>query len=146
MTPPSPGLDQHDRLVTDRVDAPPLPAFVNATPWSISWAETTTNSLRAAYGLTSMAPADLRAGFHAHQFAKPGDLQVGGISAFHDIVDPPSTVAAVRVDFNNLVDASGGRFGPCGRESDRTPRTRTGNNDVTGLGTLNGVLCSCRPK
>ena len=48
------GLDQSDQFLhTDRADAPPADAFVNAPPCSIYWASAVTTNLPQAYQHTS---------------------------------------------------------------------------------------------
>src|SRR3989442_15931296 len=54
-----------------------------------------------------MALADQAAG-HPHGFVNPLLYNLAGSSAFTDIVDPQSTVAVVRTNYNNNVDPSGG--------------------------------------
>ena len=76
---------------------------------------------------------------HAHGFANPAIYRLRP-DAVHDVVNPPQTVSAVRVDFINTVDASGGL-----RTSLRTMNqtesifTRPGYDDVTGIGSPNGA-------
>ena len=82
-----------------------------------------------------MALADQAAG-HPHGFVNPLLYSLAGSSAFTDIVDPQSTVAVVRTNYNNNVDPSGGlsyRLRTMNQtlSLDTTP----GYDDVTGLGT-----------
>lgn len=86
-----------------------------------------------------MALADQRAG-QAHGFANPALYGLAGTSAFRDVVDPASTVAAVRNDFVNSVDASDGIITSLRTMNQTgTIRTRPGYDDVTGVGTPNGT-------
>src|SRR5262249_34390673 len=82
-----------------------------------------------------MALADQAAG-HPHGFANPLLYSLAGSAAYRDIVDPASTVAMVRTNYNNSVDASAGlnyrlRTANQTLSLDTTP----GYDDVTGLGT-----------
>ncbi|HEV2236626.1 MAG TPA: S53 family peptidase [Ktedonobacterales bacterium] len=82
-----------------------------------------------------MALADQAHG-SPHGFANPLFYSKAGSAAFHDITNPPNTVAVVRVNFNNNVDASGGlsyrlrTMNQC-----LSLQTTPGWDDVTGLGT-----------
>jgi len=82
-----------------------------------------------------MALADQARGA-PHGFANPTLYQLSGTGAVNDVKNPPSTVAAVRVDYINRVDASNGL-----RTSLRTMnytlslQTTPGWDDVTGIGT-----------
>jgi len=69
-------------------------------------------------------------------FANPLLYQLNSTSAVHDIVDPASTVAAVRVNFNNSEDATSGTTTIL-RTMNKTLSLRTtpGWDDVTGIGT-----------
>ena len=60
-------------------------------------------------------------------------------TATHDVVDPVSTVATVRADYANGVDASDGLVNSL-RTFNQTLSLKTtpGYDDVTGLGTPNG--------
>lgn len=81
-----------------------------------------------------MALADQAAG-HPHGFANPVFYSLGG-AAYHDVVDPASTVATVRSDYINGVDASGGlRYSLRTMNQTLTLHTTPGYDDVTGLGT-----------
>ncbi len=82
-----------------------------------------------------MALADQAAG-HAHGFVNPALYDLAGSAAYTDIIDPASTVAVVRTNYVNSVDASGGlayRLRTMNQtlSLDTTP----GYDDVTGLGT-----------
>jgi subtilase family serine protease len=82
-----------------------------------------------------MALADQSAG-KPYGFANPvfySKLASGGT---HDVTDPSVTVAVVRTDYTNTVDASAGRVYSL-RTMNRTTSLRTtpGYDDVTGLGT-----------
>ena len=85
-----------------------------------------------------MALADQQNG-SPHGFANP--LFYANASAFTDVVDPASTVAVVRVDYINTVDASDGL-----RTSLRTANqtlsldTTPGYDDVTGVGTPTAAI------
>ena len=82
-----------------------------------------------------MALADQKAG-HPHGFANPLFYSKAGSSAFNDIVDPASTVAVVRTNFNNGEDASGGlSYRLRTFNQNLSLRTTPGYDDVTGLGT-----------
>jgi subtilase family serine protease len=83
-----------------------------------------------------MALADQARG-SAHGFANPlFYMKLAGSSAIHDIVDPSSTVATVRTNYANNVDASGGLLYRL-RTFNQTLSLHTtpGYDDVTGLGT-----------
>jgi subtilase family serine protease len=82
-----------------------------------------------------MALADQARG-KPHGFANPA-LYALGASAYHDIVDPESTVAAVRVDYFDFVSPTSGPLRYSLRTMDQTLSLRTtpGWDDVTGLGT-----------
>jgi subtilase family serine protease len=86
-----------------------------------------------------MALADQAAG-HPHGFANPALYAAAAFAGYHDIVNPPSTVAVVRVDFNNSVDASGGTSTSL-RTANQTGTLHTiaGYDDVTGVGTPIGA-------
>lgn len=92
-----------------------------------------------------MALADQCAG-HPHGFANPLFYSLAGSGAFTDIVDPPSTVAVVRTNYNNSVDASDGlNFRLRTMNQTLSLDTTPGWDDVTGLGTpaagFIGALC-----
>src|SRR2546427_358930 len=82
-----------------------------------------------------MALADQAAG-HPHGFANPLFYSLAGSSAFGDITQPSSTVAVVRANYVNGVDASAGTVYRL-RTMDQTLSldTTRGYDDVTGLGT-----------
>ena len=82
-----------------------------------------------------MALADQAAG-HPHGFANPVFYSLAGSPAFKDIVNPASTVAVVRANYNNGVDASAGLTYVL-RTMNQTLSLQTtpGYDDVTGLGT-----------
>jgi len=86
-----------------------------------------------------MALADQAAG-HPHGFANPALYAAAAFGGYHDIVNPTSTVAVVRVDFNNSVDASGGTTTSL-RTANQTGTLHTiaGYDDVTGVGTPIGA-------
>ena len=61
-------------------------------------------------------------------------------SAFHDVTSPGSKLAELRVNYNNDVDASQGRnFSLRTMNQTGTLHTKVGYDDVTGLGTPNGM-------
>jgi len=82
-----------------------------------------------------MALADQAAG-HPHGFANPLFYSLAGSSALSDITQPSSTVAVVRANYVNSVDASAGTVYRL-RTMDQTLSldTTRGYDDVTGLGT-----------
>ena len=82
-----------------------------------------------------MALADQAAG-HPHGFANPVFYSLAGSASLKDIVNPASTVAAVRTNYNNNVDASAGLYRQL-RTMNQTLSLQTtpGYDDVTGLGT-----------
>jgi subtilase family serine protease len=82
-----------------------------------------------------MALADQAAG-HRHGFANPALCSLSGSAAFHDVVNPPCTVAVVRTNYNNNVDATGGLAYRL-RTANQTLSLKTtpGYDDVTGVGT-----------
>jgi subtilase family serine protease len=82
-----------------------------------------------------MALADQAAGF-AHGFANPLFYSLAGTGAFTDIVSPASTVAVVRTNYVNGVDASNG-LAYVLRTMNQTLslQTTSGYDDVTGVGT-----------
>ena len=80
-----------------------------------------------------MALADQAAG-SPHGFANP--LFYANTGAFTDVVPPSSTVAVVRTNFNNSVDASGGlSYKLRTADQDLSLSTGPGYDDVTGIGT-----------
>ena len=85
-----------------------------------------------------MALADQSAG-HPHGFANP--LFYAHASGFTDITDPSSTVAVVRTNFNNGVDASAGlSYRLRTMNQTLSLRTTPGWDDVTGMGTPNSAF------
>ena len=87
-----------------------------------------------------MAIADQARGFH-HGFANPAiyGLARRHSSALRDVVDPAGTVADVRVDFLNGVDAADGTITSVRTMNQTgTLHTRRGYDDVTGVGTPRG--------
>jgi subtilase family serine protease len=82
-----------------------------------------------------MALADQAKG-SPHGFANPRFYALAGGPALHDVVSPASTVAVVRVNFNNSVDASAGTNVRL-RTMNQTLSLQTtpGYDDVTGVGT-----------
>src|SRR6266436_5362129 len=82
-----------------------------------------------------MALADQAAG-HPHGFANPLFYSLAGSASFKDIVSPASTVAVVRTNYKNGVDASNG-LSYVLRTMNQTLSLKTppGYDDVTGLGT-----------
>jgi subtilase family serine protease len=84
-------------------------------------------------GIMSLAD---QAGGVPHGFANPVFYKLAGSAAFTDIVDPAATVAAVRTDFINGVDASAGlRYSLRTMNQTLSLKTTLGYDDVTGLGT-----------
>ncbi len=85
-----------------------------------------------------MALADQAAGMH-HGFANPALYALAGGPAFRDIVDPPSTIASVRVAFNNSLNPRLGLdFALRSYNQTGTLDTAPGYDDATGLGSPNG--------
>ncbi len=85
-----------------------------------------------------MALADQKAGF-AHGFANPA-LYAAPASAYRDVVAPASPLAAVRADFVNGENASGGMsYSARSLNQTGTLHTIPGYDDVTGRGTPDGV-------
>jgi subtilase family serine protease len=85
-----------------------------------------------------MALADQRAG-HAHGFTNPAFYALAGKSAYRDIVDPTRTIAAVRSDFANGENATGGiNYSVRTMNQTESLHTIPGYDDVTGVGTPNG--------
>jgi subtilase family serine protease len=82
-----------------------------------------------------MALADQAKG-SPHGFANPRFYGLNGGPALHDVVSPATTVAVVRVNFNNSVDASAGTNTRL-RTANQTLSLQTtpGYDDVTGVGT-----------
>jgi subtilase family serine protease len=92
-----------------------------------------------------MALADQCAG-EPHGFANPLFYSLAGSSAFTDVTSPTSTVAVVRTNFVNGVDASAGLAYRLRTMSPTLSlQTTAGYDDVTGLGTpapgFIGALC-----
>src|SRR5262249_4707446 len=82
-----------------------------------------------------MALADQAAG-HPHGFANPLFYSLAGSLAYRDIVSPASTVAVVRTNYVNGVDASNGlAFVLRTMNQTLSLQTTPGYDDVTGLGT-----------
>lgn len=85
-----------------------------------------------------MALADQAKG-SPHGFANPLFYSLAGSSAFTDITSPVSTVAVVRTNFNNGVDASAGlSYRLRTMNQTLSLQTTPGYDDVTGLGTPTG--------
>ena len=85
-----------------------------------------------------MALADQSAG-HPHGFANP--LFYAHASGFTDITNPSSTVAVVRTNFNNGVNASDGlSYRLRTMNQTLSLRTTPGWDDVTGMGTPNSAF------
>ncbi len=85
-----------------------------------------------------MALADQAAGF-PHGFANPLFYQNAG--AFTDVTNPASTVAVVRTNFNNNVDASDGlNYRLRTANQTLSLKTTPGYDDVTGLGTPTAAI------
>jgi len=73
---------------------------------------------------------------HDLGFVNPALYETAGTDGFHDVTDPSSTVAVVRTNYNNDVDASDGlSFTVRTMNFTGTLHTATGFDDVTGLGT-----------
>lgn len=89
-----------------------------------------------------MALADQAAG-HPHGFANPLFYSLANARSFRDIVNPASTVAVVRANYINGVDASDG-LSYVLRTMNQTLSLQTtpGYDDVTGLGTPTGSFLS----
>jgi len=87
-----------------------------------------------------MALANHAAG-HSLGFANPVLYRLAGSSAFTDVVNPASTVAMVRANYVNDVDASGG-LSYVLRTANQTLSLKTtpGYDDVTGLGSPAGAF------
>jgi subtilase family serine protease len=82
-----------------------------------------------------MALADQAHG-SPHGFANPLFYSLAGSASYHDIVSPASTVAAVRTNFNNNVDASDGlSYRLRTMNQTLSLQTTPGYDDVTGVGT-----------
>ncbi len=89
-------------------------------------------------GIMALADEDQGA---PHGFMNPTLYAHKGSSAFRDVTDPAETVAVVRVDFVNGIDASNGTTTSL-RTTNQTQVGHTdvtpGYDDVTGLGSPNG--------
>ncbi len=89
-----------------------------------------------------MALADQAAG-HQHGFANPLFYSLAGNAAFKDIVNPASTLAVVRTNYINGVDASGGlSYRLRTLNQTLSLQTAPGYDDVTGLGTPTSAFLS----
>jgi subtilase family serine protease len=88
-----------------------------------------------------MAVADQAAG-HAHGFANPALYRLYGSKALYDPKPVPNT-GVVRVDYANSVDASDGLITSLRSidvsETGTILKTRTGYDDITGVGSPNGL-------
>jgi subtilase family serine protease len=81
-----------------------------------------------------MALADQAAG-HPHGFANPVFYSLAGSAAFTDVVSPASTLAVVRTNYNNSVDATAGlNYRLRTLNQTLSLQTTPGYDDVTGLG------------
>ena len=85
-----------------------------------------------------MALADQRAGT-PHGFANPALYALAGTGAVRDIVDPATTMAVVRANYVNDVNAKQGVYYVL-RSLNQTGTLQTipGYDDVTGIGSPNG--------
>lgn len=82
-----------------------------------------------------MALADQAHG-SPHGFANPLFYSKAGSAAYHDVVSPASTLAVVRVNYNNSVDASAGvSYRLRALNQTLSLQTTPGYDDVTGVGT-----------
>jgi len=82
-----------------------------------------------------MALADQAAG-RTHGFANPLFYSLAGSAAYTDIVSPASTVAVVRANYVNSIDASAGVVYRLRTMNQNLSLNATpGYDDVTGLGT-----------
>jgi subtilase family serine protease len=89
-----------------------------------------------------MALADQATG-HPHGFANPLFYSLAGSAAFTDIVSPASTVAVVRTNYVNGVDASAGlAYRLRTMNQTLSLQTTPGYDDVTGLGTPTSFFLS----
>ncbi|HEX6554524.1 MAG TPA: S53 family peptidase [Ktedonobacteraceae bacterium] len=89
-----------------------------------------------------MALADQAAG-HPHGFANPVFYRLAGSASFKDIVSPASTLAMVRTNYNNNVDASAGlSYRLRTMNQTLSLKTTPGYDDVTGIGTPAGSFLS----
>ncbi len=90
-----------------------------------------------------MALADQAAG-HPHGFANP--LFYSHAGAFTDVTSPSSTVAVVRTNFKNSVDASAGlSYSLRTMNQTLSLQTTSGWDDVTGMGTPNSSFITAFP-
>jgi subtilase family serine protease len=74
-------------------------------------------------------------------FANPRIYAKAGSAAYHDVQPPASALAAVRAEYVNGVDPSGGyaySLRSLSFDSGLTIHTRPGYDDVTGVGSPNG--------
>jgi subtilase family serine protease len=108
---------------------------------SVAYGEFRIGGTSLASPLTAgfMALAQQKAG-HVLGFANPLIYANAGTAAFHD-VDSSHGLGAVRAEYANGVDASGGyvyTLRSLGFDTDLTIHARPGYDDVTGVGTPNG--------
>src|SRR5664280_1201827 len=76
----------------------------------------------------------------AHGFANPWIYRLAGSPAVRDVVPAPGPLADVRVDYLNAVDATAGlRTSLRSFDQAESLHTRVGYDDVTGVGTPNGL-------
>jgi subtilase family serine protease len=96
-------------------------------------------SLAAPLVAAMVLLADQHAGMH-HGFLNPALYRLGGTQAFRDVVAPEATLAAVRVDYANRLDPSGGLvYSLRTLGQTHSLHTTPGYDDVTGLGTPRGM-------
>ncbi|MGZ3639199.1 MAG: serine protease, partial [Ktedonobacterales bacterium] len=89
-----------------------------------------------------MALADQAHG-SAHGFANPVFYGLAGSAAYHDVVSPASTLAMVRTNYNNSVDASAGlSYRLRVLNQTLSLQTTPGYDDVTGVGTPTSAFLS----
>ena len=89
-----------------------------------------------------MALADQAHG-SPHGFANPVFYSLAGSAAYHDVVSPASTLAVVRVNYNNNVDASAGlSYRLRTLNQTLSLQTTPGYDDVTGVGTPTSAFLS----
>ena len=89
-----------------------------------------------------MALANQAAG-HPLGFVNPLLYSLAGTSAFDDVTSPSSTIAMVRSDYKNSVDASGGvSYSLRTANQTQSLTTTAGWDDVTGVGSPAGALLS----
>lgn len=98
-------------------------------------------SLAAPLLAGTMATADQLDGFH-HGFSNPAYYQLTAHTGGLSDITPVSALGVVRVDYANYVDATGGYVRAVDTFDDQslTIHTTTGYDNVTGLGTPNGLL------